>query len=152
MPKRDVESDILGRLDDHVRRGGTIPGTVDGKVNVSRLCRELGLAASDAQHLHRKDSVKLAVNALAEEQGLRPVGARAAMEEADRAVAERSAGAAKQARDDGRAAVEQSAAAAALLEELREARREIAELRLNNAALRERLRLLTEGGLLWEPS
>ena len=68
------------------------------------------------------------------------------------AVAERSAGAAKQARDDGRAAVEQSAAAAALLEELREARREIAELRLNNAALRERLRLLTEGGVLWEPS
>ena len=39
-----------------------------------------------------------------------------------------------------------------LQQELREARREIAELRLNNAALRERLRLLTEGGVLWEPS
>ena len=150
MAKR--EADILRRFNDFIQSGGKIPATVDRKVNVAGLCRDLGLVGGDAQYFHKAESIKLTVNALAEEQGLRPIGARAALEEADRAVGERFANVAKTARDDGRAAVEQSAAAAALLEELREARREIADLRLDNAALRERLRMLTEGGILWDPS
>lgn len=57
--------------------GHKIPATNDLKVNVSGLCRALGLPPSDAQHFHRKEELKLAVNAVAEERGLAPIGAHA---------------------------------------------------------------------------
>lgn len=147
MSKRDVEADILGRLDAFVAGGGKLPGTNDGKVNIVGLCRELGLPASDAQHMHRKDAIKAAVSALAEEQGLLPVGARAQTEE-DKAVQARIARVASQAKDDAQAAVEQAAAASVLMEELRSARDLIAKLTLERDALAARLRLVEESGVL----
>jgi len=90
MSKRSVEADLLTRLDRFVAAGHRIPATNDHKVNVSGLCRALGLAPSDAQHFHRKEELKLAVNALAEDQGLAPIGARVLTQE-DKLVQDRFA-------------------------------------------------------------
>lgn len=147
MTKRDVEAEILYALDHFVARGGALPGTNDGKVNVAALCRELGLRTSDAQHLFRKEAVKVAVNAMAEEQGLAPIGARADRDAADEAIHANIARTAAQARRDAQAATEQSAAAAVLLDELAAARAEVERLRLENESLRARLRICDEGGV-----
>jgi hypothetical protein len=146
MAKRNVEGEISALLDDFVASGKPLPTTVDGKVNVLALCRVLGLASSDAQHLHRKESLKTVINALAEDQGLLPIGARAQTDE-DRAVESRIARVAAQAKDDAQAAAEQAAAAAAMLAELRLAQDELEKLRLENQALRARLQIIEDGGV-----
>lgn len=61
VSKRNVEADLLDRLDRFVADGHKIPATNDLKVNVSGLCRALGLPPSDVQHFHRKEELKLAV-------------------------------------------------------------------------------------------
>jgi hypothetical protein len=147
----DVERLILDRLDIFIQGGNKLPATGDGKVNVAGLVRCLDLKPSDAQHFFKKEALKVAVNALADEQGLAPVGARAALDQADELLNARIARTSGQARDDARAAAEQSAAASALLVELQEAQREAAALRLERNALEERLRLVEERGVLWRP-
>lgn len=147
MAKRDVEAEILGALDTFVAQGNSLPGTSDGKVNVAALCRALGLRPSDAQHLFRKEAVKTVINAMAEEQGLRPIGARTEREAADDALHDSIARVAAQAMRDAQAATEQSVAAAVLLDELAAARVEAERLRLENEALRVRLHILEEGGV-----
>lgn len=147
MAKRDVEAEILAAFDAFVAQGGTLPRTGDGKVNVAALCRALGLRPSDTQHLFRKEAVKTVINAMAEEQGLRPIGARADREAADDAIHDSMARVAAQAKRDAQSAVEQSAAAAVLLDELAAARGEVERLRLENEALRARLRIFEEGGV-----
>jgi hypothetical protein len=151
MARRDVEGDILSRLDALVRQGGRIPATVDGKVNVLALCRELGLAEADAQHFHRKDAIKSAVNVLAEGQALRAIGARGQpLDPAEQKLEERITRANGDARQDAIAAAEASAAAAALAAELLAAQAEISELRIQNRALTERLRLVEDLGLVFD--
>ncbi|MDN3564970.1 hypothetical protein ACFQY5_02680 [Paeniroseomonas aquatica] len=151
MAKRDVVADILCRLNAFIEQGGQIPGTVDGKVNVLALCRELGLAEADAQHFHRKDAIKSAVNVLAEERALRAIGARGQpMEVAEQKLEERISRAQSDARQDAIAATEASAAISALAEELRAAQGEVSELRTQNRALTERLRLVEECGLVFD--
>lgn len=147
MSRRDVEAEILSALDTFVGRKGRLPATADGKVNVAALCREIGLRLSDAQHLFRKEGVRTAVNALAEEQGLLRIGARAEREAADQAVHDGIARVGAQARRDAQAATEQSAAAAVLIEELAQARAEIEALKLARASLEARLRIFEDGGL-----
>ena len=147
MNRRDVEAHVLSALDAFVGRGGRLPATADGKVNVAALCRELGLRPSDAQHLFRKEGVKTVINALAEEQGLLRIGARADREAADQAVYDGIARVGAQARRDAQAAMEQSGAAAVLIEELAHARAEIEALKLARSSLEARLRIFEDGGL-----
>ena len=150
MSRRDVEADVLSALDAFVGRGNRLPATADGKVNVAALCRELGLRPSDAQHLFRKEAVKTVVNALAEEQGLLHIGARADREAADQAIHDGIARVGAQARRDAQAATmaaEQSAAAVVLIEELAQARAEIEALKLARSSLEARLHIFEDGGL-----
>lgn len=146
MTRRDVEADIMARLDAFLAGGGKLPATTDQKVNVSALCRDLGLAPSDAQYFHKRDAIKATVNALAEDQGLAPIGARAQSEE-DKAVQSRIARVASQAKSDAQAAAEQAAAASAILAELRAAQAENKRLRLENDSLKARLQIIEEGGV-----
>lgn len=147
MSRRDVEAEVLSSLDAFVGGGDRLPATADGKVNVAALCRELGLRPSDAQHLFRKEAVRTVVNALAEEQGLLRIGARADREAADQAIHDGIARVGAQARRDAQAATEQSAAAAVLIEELAQARTEVEALRLACTSLEARLRIFEDGGL-----
>ena len=151
ITKRDVEGDILGRLDRFIAEGGTIPATTDAKVNVLALCRALGLPASDAQHFHRKEAIKSAVSAIGAEQGLAPIGARGgAQDPQEEVLEERLREARGKARADAMAATEASAAVEVLVDNLRAARAEISALQAESRSLRERLRLVEEQGILWD--
>ncbi|MBK3775215.1 hypothetical protein GAY31_13765 [Azospirillum brasilense] len=148
MARRDVEQEILAALDAFVADGGALPATPDRKVNAAALCRALGLRPSDTQHLFRKDSLKLAINALAESQRLLPLGARADRTAADQQIEAGISRVAALAKVDAQAAAEQAAACASvMLGELAKARAEIERLRMENVALSERLRCVEEGGL-----
>ncbi len=149
--RRRVEADILNRLELLASAGGRLPSTRDGKVNVIQLCRDLGLPLEDAQHFHRKVAVKAYVNAIAAEQRLHPIGARVEATPADAAVERRMAMARDEASTSGRAAAEAAAALDAMADALRKARAEVCDLRLERDALEEKLRMLTEHGVLWDP-
>lgn len=71
------------------RREPTLPSTSDGKVNVRAITLALGRPQSQEQHLFKKPELAAAVNAVAVEQGLKPVGARNQPEEMEKAVADR---------------------------------------------------------------
>ncbi len=154
VKKRDVEADILGRLERFVAAGSRLPAmpAPEGpRVNVLALCRALGLPESDAQHFHRKEAVKAAVNALAAEQGLLGIGVRGAPSDAgEKKLEDRIKETNARAREADLAAEEASAARAVLVEELSAARAEIAALRTRNASLEERLRLVEEQGILFD--
>lgn len=57
-------------------RTTTLPSTSDGKVNVRAITLALGRPQSQEQHLFNKPELKSAINAVAIEQGLKPIGAR----------------------------------------------------------------------------
>lgn len=147
MAKRNVEEEILGRLDRFIANGNQLPATNDLKVNVSALCRQLELPPSDAQHFHRKEELKLTVNALAADQGLASIGSRIQAPE-DQAVQARIAHVAAQAKGDAMAAAESLASAKVLLDELRAAQSEVRRLILENESLRTRLAIIEGGGLV----
>lgn len=73
---RDVEAEILTAWRAFLSRGGRLPKTNDGKVNVSRLATALGISTNDAQYFYKKDAVRTTINEEALRQGLLPVGAR----------------------------------------------------------------------------
>ncbi|MGE5503960.1 MAG: hypothetical protein ACM31L_06005 [Actinomycetota bacterium] len=148
MVKRDVVADVLGRLDRFVADGGTLPGTNDGKINVSALCRMLGLEPSDAQHFHRKDEIKLTVNALATEAGLLPIGARAEADAREKEITSKIVAVADRAKEDAQDALEARAVAARLQYQVDELIRENGALRARLAAAEERLRFTQETGLV----
>ncbi len=135
-PRRDVEADIFGRLELFLREERRLPATKDGKVNVLELTRTLGLAGADQQHFYKKKALKDAVNAIAHEQRLLPIGSRVEATGADKVIEDRLATAHGKAAEDGRAAAETAAAMEGLIEDLREARAEISRLRLEKAALK----------------
>jgi hypothetical protein len=108
--RRDAEREILEALQpyldsvvDRYRQDGTVtlPVTNDGKVNVMGLCRDAGLSASDAQHLHRKQALADAVNLVAEELGLAPIGSRALADARDEAAQREVKKARKDAKQQG---------------------------------------------------
>ena len=129
MVKRNVEQEILQALDLFVSKDKKLPVTNDGKVNVSGLCKELGLKPSDVQHFHRKESVKLAVNAIAGEQKILPIGARAVSVAEDKVMRERIASVASQSKDLGQAAAEQAAVNTAMAETVRQLKQQGPPLR-----------------------
>ena len=71
------------------RRMPTLPATSDGKVNVRAVTLALGRPQSQEQHLFRRPELRAAINAVAIEQGLKPVGARIQAEDVEKAVAAR---------------------------------------------------------------
>jgi hypothetical protein len=115
MGRRDVEGEILGYLQpyldavvDRYMRDGvvTLPATGDGKVSVVGVVRELGLPSSDAQHFHRKPALADAVNLVAEEMGLAPIGSRALADQRDEAAKQEVKAARKDAKQKGDDVVE----------------------------------------------
>jgi hypothetical protein len=76
-------------LDQDGERIPTLPSTSDGKVNVRAITAALGRPQSQEQHLFKKSELRSAINAVAIEQKLKPIGGRLQSEELDKAVADR---------------------------------------------------------------
>lgn len=146
MPKRDPVAEILETFDSFMAGGGILPALPDGKVNVTGLCTLLGLRKTDAQHFHKSEVLKGAVNALCEEQGLKKIGHRTQSEE-DADANARLARVRQQATNDARAATEQVAVSEALLSELREAHQKIQDITLERDAFAARLDIFEAGGI-----
>jgi len=115
-------------------RAPTLPMTDDGKVNVRALTLALGLRISQEQHFYKHPELTTAVNAVAEAQGLKPIGSRAGSEAEDKALAARI----NRIEGDRNNLARTLAEREALIERQR---REI-------EALREQLGLLEETGML----
>jgi uncharacterized coiled-coil protein SlyX len=67
----------------------TLPATSDGKVNVRAITLAIGRPQSQEQHLFRRPELKAAIDAVAIEQGLKPIGARNQPEDLEKAVVAR---------------------------------------------------------------
>lgn len=115
-------------------RAPTLPMTDDGKVNVRAVTLALGLRISQEQHFYKHAELTNAINAVAEAQGLKPIGSRTGTDADDKAVAARMNRMKGDRNDLARTLAEREA----LIERQR---REI-------AALREQLHLLEETGML----
>jgi hypothetical protein len=102
MSARSVVPSILKALDPYLEkvdrewslqpeddRQPTLPVTVDGKVNVRQLVRNLGLSETLEQHFYRKPDLAGPVNALARVQGVKPIGSRALDDAVDAGVSRR---------------------------------------------------------------
>jgi hypothetical protein len=144
---KPVTSDILSvlepwlteRIEEWGRRSGpvrepTLP-VHKGKVNVRGIATAIGLPASQVQHLFRQPVLRTAINVVAEEQGLMPIGAFAADEpasEVEKALAGRLRQSQTRSNDLGKVVAEQ----AGIIE------RQRAEI----AGLRAQLRMLEDMG------
>ena len=129
----DVQQDWLA----NGRAAPTLPVT-DGKVNVRQVVRMLGerdprVVLHHEQHFYRKAELRTAVNAVAEEQGLEPIGSRSPEEAHD--AARRRIG-------------KLSGEASELRQAMAEREAVIDDLRRENACLREQLSLLEETGMV----
>jgi hypothetical protein len=115
------------------KREPTLPATHDGKVNVRALTQALGLKAADEQHFYRYPELASMVNAVAEAQGLRPIGSRAQIDAQDKVVRDRIVRLQSDRSDLARTLAEREAVIEAQRNEI--------------AALREQLRLRDETGM-----
>jgi uncharacterized coiled-coil protein SlyX len=70
-------------------RRPTLPATVDGKVNVRAVATDSGIGIARVQHLFKRDELRSAVNAVALEQLLKPIGARLPSDDVEKEVAAR---------------------------------------------------------------
>ena len=145
MARKKKADLILDAIDEAVAKKFFLPSTNDGKVNVKKLVETLGLKTSDAQYFFKDDGVKTAINAIAEDQGLLPIGHRADMAESDRVVRERLSRVQSSARKEAVSAVESLAAYGALSEELTRLRSDYEAVCCERDALKERLALISEG-------
>lgn len=115
----------------------TLPATGE-KVNVRQIVRELAqfddrVVLHHEQHFYRKSELLIAVNRIAEEQGLQPIGSRSPQDTDDAA---------------GRRIGVLSGEASELRRALAEREALIEHLRRENASLREQLQLLEETGMV----
>lgn len=140
---RSIAPEILAKLEPYLegkaiawdasaRMVPTLPSTVDAKVNVRGIVAELGLPVHNAQHFFKHPEIRSAVNAVAQHQGLKPIGARNEQQEADAAVEARLKQAGKRSSDLAQLVAEQAAT-------IEWQRREI-------ASLREQLKVVEETG------
>lgn len=146
MPKRNPEAEILEAFDKFIESGRQLPALGDGKINVTGLCKALGLRPSDAQYFHKNDTLKATVNIVCGEQNLLGIGHRS-LEPAESAINARIARVERQGRTDARAAAEQSAASEFVLAELNEKCRELAKVTLERDAALARLAIFENGGI-----
>jgi uncharacterized coiled-coil protein SlyX len=70
-------------------RRPTLPATVDGKVNVRAVAEEAGIGIARVQHLFKRDDLRSAINAIALEQSLKPIGSRLPSDDVEKEVAAR---------------------------------------------------------------
>ena len=110
----------------------TLPCTPDGKVNVRGIVKLLGLPVQQEQHFFKKVEIRTLVNSVAEEQGLKPIGARGEQDDADAVVLNRMKLDSRRNGELGKLVAEQAAT-------IEWQRREI-------ASLREHLRIVEETG------
>ncbi|MET4479153.1 hypothetical protein [Bradyrhizobium sp. F1.13.3] len=110
----------------------TLPATSDGKVNVLALAEASGIGAARVQHLFKRPELRSTVNAVAIEQGLKPIGARLTVEDMEKEVAARMRRTEARSNDLEKLAAEQASV-------IERQRREI-------GALREQLRMFAETG------
>lgn len=110
----------------------SLPTTSEGKVNVRGLVKALGLPVHQEQHFFKHPELRVLVNAVAEEQGLRPIGSRNEQDDVDAAVGARIKREAKRTSDLGKLVAEQAAT-------IEWQRRQI-------LSLREQLRIVEETG------
>lgn len=113
-------------------RRPTLPATVDGKVNVRAVAEASRIGVAREQHLFKRQELRSAINAVAHEQGLKPIGARQPSETLEKEVALRVRRVEARSGELSRMVAEQAAA-------IERQRREI-------AALREQLRIFHETG------
>lgn len=73
-------------LDQVGQRRPTLPSTPDGKVNVRAITTALGRPQSQEQHLFKKPELRAAINAVAIEQDLKPIGDRLREQDLDKEV------------------------------------------------------------------
>jgi uncharacterized coiled-coil protein SlyX len=67
----------------------TLPVTTDGKVNVRAVAEASGVGAAREQHLFKRQELRAAINAVAIEQGVKPIGSRQPSEDLEKEVAAR---------------------------------------------------------------
>jgi hypothetical protein len=113
-------------------RTPTLPSTSDGKVNVRAITAALGRPQSQEQHLFKKDELRSAINAVAIEQNLKPIGGRLPSEDPDKAIADRMRRTDRRASETSKLAAEQASV--------------IEKQRRTIESLREQLRMFEETG------
>jgi uncharacterized coiled-coil protein SlyX len=113
-------------------RRPTLPATADGKVNVRAVAEGSGIGLSRVQHLFKREELRSAVNAVAIEQSLKPIGARLPSDDLEKEVAARMRRTDTRANELGTLVAEQAST-------IERQRREI-------AGLREQLRAFEETG------
>ncbi len=146
MPKRNVVEDILNRFDSFLAAGGKLPETSEGKVNVDGLVQALGCKPSDSQHFFRKDEIKLAVNAVAENQELKPIGFRADQSKEDKEFRSRLIRISKNAKDDAESALEARGTVSLMQREIDDLRNKNINLERELLSIKERMRFSRETG------
>jgi len=146
MPKRNVIEDILSKFDDFIATGAQIPATSEGKVNVDGLVQAFGCKPSDNQHFFRKEEIKLAVNAVAENQGLKPIGYRADQSKQDKEFRKRLIRVSRSAKKDAESALEARAAVSQMQREIDDLRDKNIVLQRELSALKERERFTKDTG------
>jgi uncharacterized coiled-coil protein SlyX len=70
-------------------RRPTLPVTPDGKVNVRAVAVGAGIDLAREQHLFKRPELRSAINAVAIEQGLKPIGSRQPREDFEKEIAAR---------------------------------------------------------------
>jgi uncharacterized coiled-coil protein SlyX len=140
-----VLPELLGLLENYVEkraaawlaqpdgaRRPTLPSTTDGKLNVRAVAEESGIGVAREQHLFKRPELRSAINAVAAEQGLKPIGARQPSEDLEKEVAARVRRTEARSGEISRLVAEQAST-------IERQRREI-------EALREQLRAFAETG------
>lgn len=133
-------AEVLERLDAEWQgmaedqRRPTLPLTVDCKVNVAALAKECGMKSGQEQHLFKKPQLAAMVNAIAQRQGVKPIGSRMLSDVVDKAAKDRLVRAQVERDDHARLLAEREAV--------------IERQRVQILALNEQLRLLQDTGMV----
>jgi hypothetical protein len=109
----------------------TLPATSDGKVNVRAITLALGRPQSQEQHLFKRPELKSTINAVAIEQGLKPIGSRLP-DDLEKAIADRMRRTEKRSSEMSRLVAEQASV--------------IEKQRRTIESLREQVRIFEETG------
>lgn len=161
MPRPSVIPTVKAALEDYLermqaaylslpeeKRVPTLPATTDGKVNVRALAQAIDLKQTQEKYLYERQELTSLINLVAEGQGLAPIGSRLLVDAADKALKDRMARTAQNAKASALAAVEAQSATAELLEKLKEAVLEIESLKAENMRLRAQLDMIHSGMLV----
>ncbi len=161
MPRPSVIPTVKATLEDYLermqaaylslpeeKRVPTLPATTDGKVNVRALAQAIDLKQTQEKYLYERQELTSLINLVAEGQGLAPIGSRLLVDAADKALKDRMARTAQNAKANAQAAVEAQSATAELLEKLKDAVFEIESLKAENMRLKAQLDMIHSGMLV----